>query len=380
MKPGRQMKRFEDNVILSDSNVRALKSAVIVGENGGGKSNFIESIKFFQFLFNSSKSVRTIKSLLHYDQCNDDNTQEFEISVCVGGIIYEYALTLDGMGIQEESLKITGLDKKQEKIFHLKREQSHKRDNQHIEQGFNLGINEEFVDENIIKKLVDAESLRGLVVTKLEILEVDIVKKFCGWIKNKLIIQSPSDVSYAVFLEMQQEEENLEILKKDTFMEIFRLVDPSIIGIEIDEEKPFLDSIIVREGENDKQYRTKLNAESSGVREFLAWSLDIWRVIYDNCTLFADEMDKVLNPLLSEKIVTFIHGSEHKGQFIFSTHNVLHMNTINFMKQQLWIITKDKFDMSSKLYSLAEYKDFRYDRTNIYELYLKGLLGGTIDG
>ena len=35
-------------------------------------------------------------------------------------------------------------------------------------------------------------------------------------------------------------------------------------------------------------------------------------------------MDRVLNPILSDRVVAFVNGAEHHGQFIFSTHNVLH--------------------------------------------------------
>lgn len=375
--PGRKMKRFEDNVITSESGIRGLKSAVIVGENGGGKTNFIQSLDFLKFLFNSAEEIKTMRSLLHYDDAKKKSTQEFRVSVCLERIIYDYTLILDGTSIKEERLDVGISESKKMNVFSIYRS-DFKDVGKKIEIKFEWEMDARLIDEQKIKSDAVQNSNR-LFILKLELLDVEVVKPFCDWMRNKLIVHSPSNISYAKFLETQKQEEDLEILQDERFIEIFQLVDPSIIKLKIDEEEPFKDSIVIRRSENGKEYRTRMSKESSGIRDFFAWSIDIWRVIYDDCTVFADEMDKVLNPLLSERVVTLIHGSEHKGQFVFSTHNVLHMNTINFMKQQLWITTRNKEDMSTNLYSLAEYKDFRYDRTNIYELYLSGLLGGTID-
>ena len=38
---GKIMKRFPDNYVATDAGYSLLKSAVIVGENAGGKSNFV---------------------------------------------------------------------------------------------------------------------------------------------------------------------------------------------------------------------------------------------------------------------------------------------------------------------------------------------------
>ena len=43
-------------------------------------------------------------------------------------------------------------------------------------------------------------------------------------------------------------------------------------------------------------------------------------------------------------------------------------------------MTKDVESLESSMYSLADFKDVRYDvKGEIYELYLRGLLGGTQD-
>ena len=46
----------------------------------------------------------------------------------------------------------------------------------------------------------------------------------------------------------------------------------------------------------------------------------------------------------------FINGSEHTGQFVFTTHNVLHLNLGNYMKEQIYFVTKNPDTLQSELY------------------------------
>ena len=65
-----------------------------------------------------------------------------------------------------------------------------------------------------------------------------------------------------------------------------------------------------------------------------------------------------------------------QGQFVFTTHNVLHINTIDFMKEQIYFVNKNKDSLSSEMYPLSAFKEYRYDQSKVYELYLKRLFGG----
>ena len=125
----------------------------------------------------------------------------------------------------------------------------------------------------------------------------------------------------------------------------------------------------------------ELQFDSAGLRDYFRWAIQIFKVIYENKVLFADEMDRALNPVLSDKIVSLIHGTDHQGQFIFTTHNVFHLNLRKQMKEQIYFVTKDLSTLHSELYSLADFSDIDYDsEENIYEFYLRGVLGGIIRG
>ena len=166
-------------------------------------------------------------------------------------------------------------------------------------------------------------------------------------------------------------------LEDERYLEIFRMVDYSICGIELDREKPYSKTIIIRKGGNGNYFRRELQMDSAGVREFFAWAVHIFRVVYENKAVFADEMDRVLNPVLSDRVIAFVNGTEHNGQFIFSTHNVLHLDLRTCMKEQIYFVAKNRERLTSEMYSLSDFPEVRYETTKIYEFYMKGILGGT---
>ena len=143
------------------------------------------------------------------------------------------------------------------------------------------------------------------------------------------------------------------------------------------DEKPFSMTKIIRKTKDGNILSRELRRDSGGVGEFFAWAVQIFRVVYENKMVFADEVDRVLNPILAERMIAFINGKDHKGQFVFSSHNVLHLDLKNYMKEQIYFVTKNRDTLDSELYSLADFPEIKYDTTKIYEFYMKGILGGT---
>ena len=385
MKPGKVMSRFEDNVVRVNSKLKVLKTAVIVGENAGGKTCFMRSLDYLKYLFDSDRSPRMLKSLSY--NYNTENTQFFEFTILADNdMIYTYAVELDLNYILSESLSIrTAIqdDKANKMIFCFSRKK-YKHDennskNSILEFEYDLSYEDKYIDEELISVIetnINNNQLKGFLLKYLYLIGVDIVRPLVEWINNTLTTDLPKDHSLNFYKRLQKDEEDLSIIKTNAFLGIFKLVDSSISAIEVNEEEPFEKTIIVRKTRVGNEFRIELQNESSGTREFFAWSIQIWKVINKNAVLFADEMDRVLNAVLSEKIIALIQGSEHRGQFIFSTHNVLHLNTNNYMKEQLNFITKNNESISSELYSLADFKDYRYEKADVYDLYLKGILGG----
>ncbi len=372
MKPGKVYRRFSDNVYKAHSKMKVSKFALIVGENGSGKTYFMTSLDFLKYLMTSYENVRSIKNLC--SNYNFEQPQSFKLVVLIDKKIYTYELTIDQYSIVSEELKYRGYTQKEQEDISIFSNRRTKTEEYNYGIGFSYQVKSYYNFKKDFQKMLETNPGR-LLLNALSIFGIKEVNTFLNWIERQLVIILPSNATLNIYRQMEKSEEDLRIIQNDNFLEIFRLADPTIIRLKIDLEDPFRESILTRRRE-EKEFDIPIKYESSGIREFFAWSIQIWKVIYENVTLFADELDRVLNPILASKVLQFIKGSEHCGQFIFSTHNIFHLNTRDFTKEQLYFVNKNPETLESELYSLAEFKDYRYEKENVYELYLKGLLGG----
>ena len=86
---GKVKKRFPDNYVETAEGFDLLKSAVIVGENAGGKSNFINSLKYLKSLFVTNSQVKSVRPVQKFELCfKSDN-----------GKVYIYHLHLNASGV-----------------------------------------------------------------------------------------------------------------------------------------------------------------------------------------------------------------------------------------------------------------------------------------
>lgn len=365
---GKVKKRFPDNYVETAEGFDLLKSAVIVGENAGGKSNFINSLKYLKSLFVTNSQVKSVRPYVNAASLNDEKNPVQKFELCFradNGKVYVYHLHLNESGIVYEELQT--LKKRNAAASSLFKAEKQ-------EEGTWLASAKE---ANGLGRRVDkflAGDSIGLLVSKFALLGDEDALAVVEWMTEKLY---PESLASGMTDDVIRQDADLRILEDEKYLEIFRMVDYSICGIELDKEKPYSKTTIIRKGENGNCFKRELQMDSAGVREFFAWAVHIFRVVYENKVVFADEMDRVLNPILSDRVIAFVNGAEHNGQFVFSTHNVLHLDLKTCMKEQIYFITKSREQLTSEIYSLSDFPEVRYETTKIYEFYMKGILGGT---
>lgn len=366
-KTGKVLKRYPDNYSSLPNGSELLKSAVIVGENAGGKSNFIYSLQFLKSLFRENWAVKAMPSNIN-SNAKPDSRESFEIEFSASNnLIYRYALVIDEKRIIEEKLSyVKDRSRKYHSLFQV----------QWDEETSSYAFEYSEIEGAIRQALQNNAGAVGLFVTRLALLGNAHAIAVISWMTNTLFPQSMTDGSLSV---VRTEEHELEIMKDPRYLDIFRMVDYSICGVQIDAERPYSKSIVMRRRADGSIMERELQYDSTGVKEFFVWAVQIFRVVYENKVVFADEMDRVLNPVLSERVIAYVNGKQHSGQFIFSTHNVLHLDLKTYMKEQIYFITKTRNLLSSELYSLSDFPEVRYETTKIYEFYMKGILGGTAD-
>ncbi len=365
---GKVKKRFPDNYVETAEGFDLLKSAVIVGENAGGKSNFINSLKYLKSLFVINSQVKSVRPYINAASLKEERNpiQKFELCFrAENGKVYVYHLHLKESGIVYEELQTL---KKRNAVASSLFKTEKQEDGSWIASAKEAsGLNKH------MDKFLTGDSI-GLLVSKFALLGDEDAIAVVEWMTEKLYPESlTSDMADDVI----KQDADMRILEDERYLEIFRMVDYSICGIELDKEKPYSKTIIIRKDEKNNLFRRELQMDSTGVREFFAWAVHIFRVVYENKVVFADEMDRVLNPILSDRVIAFVNGAEHNGQFVFSTHNVLHLDLKTYMKEQIYFVTKNREQLTSEMYSLSDFPEVRYETTKIYEFYMKGILGGT---
>lgn len=365
---GKVKKRFPDNFIETEEGFSLLKSAVIVGENAGGKSNFINSLKYLKSLFVTNSQVRTVRPYVNAASIDMERNpvQKFELCFrAASGKIYVYHLHLNEGGIVYEELQSL---KKRNAVPAVIFKAAKQADGSWLTSAKEAGGFARRMD-----KFLSGDSL-GLLVSKFALLGNEDALSVVEWMTEMLY---PETLYAEQSEDVLRQEADIKILEDKRYLDIFRMVDYSICGIELDKEHPYSKTIVIRQDGSGKLFRRELQMDSTGVREFFVWAVHIFRVVYENRIVFADEMDRVLNPILSDRVIAFINGTEHQGQFIFSTHNVLHLDLKTYMKEQIYFVTKNRERLTSEIYSLSDFPEVRYETTKIYEFYMKGILGGT---
>jgi AAA15 family ATPase/GTPase len=104
---GKVKSRFPDNYTATETGYDLLKTAVIVGENAGGKSNFINSLKFLKSLFDTNSHIKSVNAYVNSLSVLKEKKprQKFEIVFLAGNRnIYAYEIEIDSSGIFGEKL------------------------------------------------------------------------------------------------------------------------------------------------------------------------------------------------------------------------------------------------------------------------------------
>ena len=394
MAPGSKVKgRFPDNYVHIKPGLDVLKTAVIVGENAGGKSNFVRAISYFLSLVNGNNEARAYRpeintSNLKQDEKPESTVQTFALKIYVDPCIYCLKLVIDRFGIVEEKLSFSKRKNHPSDfshIYHVFRRNEEQIEEQVAgknEKGaiilhFEAEINAE-LDQSLTRRLEDSlqnDPMRPFL-NRLDLLGNKHASAVLNWIRDSLCPEI-AVFDYDVLKSIRKNEEEIDIINSPGFFDIFRMIDYSIVKISVNYDEPYQKSIVFRRGKNGNLFKRELQHDSSGVRAFFAWAVQIYKVVYMNKTVIADEMDRFLNPVMSDRVIAFINGMEHRGQFIFTTHNVLHLDLKTYMKEQIYFVSKDVETLESELYSLADFPDVRYETAKVYELYMKGVLGGT---
>ena len=113
--------------------------------------------------------------------------------------------------------------------------------------------------------------------------------------------------------------------------------------------------------------------ESEGTIKSIMLFIYARTAILYNKSIFVDELNIKLHPLLLKFIIDLFYENESQAQLIYTTHDTTLLDKKFFRRDQIWFVQKDEFGYS-ELSALSDFKvrsDASFERD-----YLAGVYGG----
>ena len=354
------------NHVVSIANDKVLPVSAIFGANASGKSNVYEAFRFmamytiFSFEYGGSTEEskvvdRTLKTTPFLFDSNSKNAESsFEIFFIDNDDpkekTYNYGFSLDQNRITEEWLNVRAKTSKGEfkRIFYRSLTE---KDLSGIPTKSRENINVALQDETLIVSLGSKLKVKELSFVRDWFLKCECTN-FGNTIEN-YILSSMLPNNFANDRNVQK-----KVIK---YLSAF---DPSIIDfvvkkIEVDNDEYYSVMAVHKMIDSNDTESIPLKDESSGTQKMFTLYQKFHDALESGGTLFIDELNARLHPLLVRSILVMFLNPEintNKAQLIFTTHDAWQLSNNLLRRDEIWFTDKDERGVST-LYSLADFVD-----------------------
>jgi hypothetical protein len=391
-------KEHEPENIINYKELKILKSAVVYGANASGKSNLFAGLSYMKrVIFNSFKEAisNEVSSLnkstaFRLNSKTQSESSFFQVIFIQNEIQYRYGFELNKGNIEAEWLNYF---KDKEEISLFERE------------GKNITINQTDFKEGIDLDSKTRENV--LFISVCSQFDGKISKEVLSWFTNVNIISGIQDRGYMSYtIDKIKNDDGFRkwVNKFIYFLEITKLSveDEDLENINIDEinipeEKKEIKDFLAAINALQKKQKTRstlkswhkvfdddnilvgstdfdFNMESKGTQKLIYLLGPIYNSLKEGEVLLIDELDSRLHSILTRNLLNMFHeGNKKRAQFILALHDPLSMENECFRRDQIYLVEKDQYGISS-LYSLLDYKKVRNDE-KFSKNYLKGNYG-----
>lgn len=357
-------KEHKDNLISIGNKEKFLRVAAIYGANASGKSNLFYAMNYFQRIIAESFNNVDEGEMTAIDEYyvpfsfdNEDDNSEFEIVEIIGEYEYRYGFEYNNQMIVSEWMYRKNFQTNRTSIIIERAEQK-------VE--FGSLIRKEC---DIFKEQIPAETLVLSFFNKLK-LKTEIFREVYSAIMDTLVVSTDAFENIA-FLDKVLP--SIIDEEKDTLVEFLGAIDTGIIGIDYEKKDNTINFFTTHLGKNGEPYQLPLLSESQGTIKSIAIYIHARIAVMYNKSMFVDELNVKLHPLLLKFIVDLFYKQESRGQLIYTTHDTTLMDRRFFRRDQIWFVQKDEFGYS-ELVALSDFK-VRTD-ASFEKDYLAGVYGG----
>ena len=351
-----------------------LRTAAIYGANSSGKTNFVRALASMGNIITESAKLNYNEELDPYDpfllmKNTEKEPTYYEIIFIENNIRYRYGFEHNLQRIVGEWLFIKKGRKKEEVLF-IRNEEG-------------IGIS-----ENDFKEGIDLEEKTNdnrLFISVVAQLGGTISKLIVEWFSTKCNaisgIHSKSYMGYSKEMfhtKLNGHNEALNFLQNlklgfESLSTIENEFDPSTLPTELSEKlkkeltKQLANKKVVELLSIHKKYDKNgvvigeipfdvYEKESEGTQKLIDLSGLIFDTLINGDTLFIDELDCRMHPIISEFIVKLFNDKEtnpNNAQLIFTTHDTHLLSSKIFRRDQIWFAEKDSMQQTD-LYTLND--------------------------
>lgn len=362
------------------NNFRVLRSAVIYGANGSGKSNFINALLFMCNLVQTSISYQPGQKIPQaaHKLSEKERTSTFDIQFIRKNVRYAYGFSIEGGAITEEYLYYFP-NGRQVKIF--------ERDRMNIQPGnrykssFDVSIRDVLKENRLfLSCAANYSNVRELEEAFL-FFTTDIVvynPAMNNWTEYSIRLMQDNPSIKEEFLQMlnaldtgiQDVKLKVEKVKFADLKRDLQLPD-NLMGLLPEQEGNRIEAKVVY----DQFEIDLLSEESSGIKRLFEIICPMIDILNTGKVLICDELEASLHEAVIYKIVQLFQNYKKDifAQLIFSTHDTSLLNRELFRRDQVWFTQLNK-DQATDLYSLVEIKDVRKSE-NLAKGYVSGKYG-----
>ena len=377
----------EDNIFETGiDDTKLLKSLIIYGANGSGKSNLIHGfftmLYFIEDSFRDENAAKEILNPFVLDRYSKNKPTFYQIVFILNKQILRYGFELKKGKVVSEWL--FGPASKNE-VYYFTRELSE------------IKVNKNSFPEGIgLEK--DKTKETTLFLNVLDAFNTPVSKEIKKFFRTRIGISSGmNDLGLRrVSLQMLDEPNQKKVLIKFLSMADFGinnlenvfLEEDGILEEKFDEAKgsPVKNKkvqillserkVIDAKGQTIDSIKESFDIfESEGTKKYFNYAGAILNSITKGMTLIIDEFDSRLHPLLTKKIVQLFNSkvNKNKAQLIIVTHDTNLLDSALFRRDQIYFVEKKKSG-ESQYYSLVNIRGIRNDATYQKD-YIKGKYG-----
>lgn len=360
-------------VVKTAGDYRIVKTKAIYGANASGKSNLIYGIvSMWKILDNNLKYDNVFREFVAPYRLEKELRNQpsyFQLIFVHEGNRYRYGFEVDKEKVHREWLYL----KREKEVMLFERE------------GMILSeLNEtSFKEGKVIKQGVKMFTEYTLVISVLDQLSAPISSVVKECINSKIIISpnlpSQNRFSNRWFMQTMYHFEKDINFKKWT-VQLLHEIDGSIKDSKLQEVvlpngEVNIIPIIVRSINDDDVPFLLEREEASGTKKIFDFAHTIYISIKYGKSLIIDEMDALLHPKLTRKIIELFQSPDaHKNaQLIFATHDTNLMDSELLRRDQITFLEKSD-EGESEIYDLSDIKGVR-TKDRFEKNYLKGNYG-----